>query len=184
VRTRSRHGEHASAPTTTIAPTTDLSTAGYRYRRLMSDVHDFLLVLDLRPGLPDEEINELRWHLGLGPQPEQLTIVIDFDEVMLDETGEPVVASHPRPLLGEQGPSWRTGGALVSQLVARDDGGWAVTSRQELHPDEFERIDQLLDWLAARARDGGSPRFIGYLRPLEDAAVTTPLTIADGRIVR
>ncbi|OLF17086.1 hypothetical protein [Actinophytocola xanthii] len=149
----------------------------------MSDVHDFLLVLDLRPEVSEEKINELRWHLGLGPQPENLTIVTDFDEVMVDEAGEPIVESHPRPLLGEQGPAWRTGGALVSQLVARADGGWAVTSRQELHPDDFDRVSALVDWLAAHARDAGNPQFIGYLRPLEDATVATPLTITDGRVV-
>lgn len=157
----------------------------------MSDVHDLLLVLDLRAGLPEGEIEEIRWHLGLGSQPGRLTAVTDFDEVVLDDDGAPVqdqtgrilVESVPRPLLAERGATWRTGGALSGQLEPRDDGGWALLSRQELHPDDFERVDRLLAWLAARARPGGTP-FAGYLRHLEDAAIGETLSVVDGELVR
>jgi hypothetical protein len=154
----------------------------------MSDVHDLLLVLDLRPGLPAEQIEELRWHLGLGPQPARPTIVTDFYEVVLDDDAQPVrdesgaiqVESDPRPLLAQTGAARHAGGALVSQLTSRDDGGWALTSRQELHPDEFDRVNELLAWLAANARPG--TEYLGYVRPFEQAAVTTALTLTNGTL--
>ena len=155
----------------------------------MSDVHDLLLVLDLRPGLPDHELDEIRWHLGIGPQPEQLTAVTDFDEVVLDDNGAPaqdetgriLVESVPRPLLAQHGATWRTGGALTGHLEPRDNGGWALLSRQELHPDDFDRVDQLLAWLASRTQE--TP-FAGYLRHLEDAGPGELLSINEGKLVR
>jgi hypothetical protein len=157
----------------------------------MSDVHDLLLVLDLRAGLPDDELDEARWHLGLGPQPGRLTAVTDFDEVVLDDNGAPVqdetgrirVESMPRPLLAQRGATWRTGGASSAQLEPRDDGGWALLSRQELHPDDFDRVDRLLAWLAARTLPGSTP-FAGYLRHIEDAGAGELLSIVDGELVR
>jgi hypothetical protein len=157
----------------------------------VSDVHDLLLVLDLRAGLPDDELDEVRWHLGLGPQPERLTAVTDFDEVVLDDDGAPVqdetgrirVASMPRPLLAQRGATWRTGGALCGRLEPRRDGGWALLSRQELHPDDFDRVARLLAWLAARTRPGSAP-FAGYLRHLEDDGAGELLSIVDGELVR
>lgn len=157
----------------------------------MSDLHDLLLVLDLRADVPAEEIAELRWHLGLGPAPERLAIVTGFDEVVLDDNGEPardatgtiLVESAPYQLLAARGPARRVAGALAGTLEPRDDGGWALTVRQEVHPDEFEHLDQLLAWLATRLRHAGT-HFVGYLRHLEDASAGEVLTVTDGELVR
>ncbi|OEJ22942.1 hypothetical protein AR457_37665 [Streptomyces agglomeratus] len=47
-------------------------------------------------------------------------------------------------------------GALVSVLLRKQDtrrNAWALTSRQEIHPDDFERTGELLAWLASKAGD-------------------------------
>lgn len=47
------------------------------------------------------------------------------------------------------------GGVLCSALAGRADlprKGWSLTSRQEIHPDEFDIVGELLSRLAARAR--------------------------------
>ena len=156
----------------------------------MSDLHDLLLVLDLRADVSAEEIGELRWHLGLSPAPARLTIVTDYDEVVLDDDGEPardaagaiLVESAPYPLLAARGPARRMSGALVGTVEPRE-GGWALTVRQEMHPDEFDHLDQLLAWLAARLLFAGT-HFVGYLRHLEDASAGEVLTVTDGELVR
>jgi hypothetical protein len=175
----------------------------------MADVFDFFLALNLKDDLSEDEVAELRWHLGLGPQPERLSIVAEFPQVMCDDDGEPLlddegeikVGNVPYPLLAQQGPAWVTGGALVSQLVRREERrpGWALTTRQELHPDDFELgyHDKLLDWLASHAdydyvdiggdgslRTGGSGNFVGYERWYEDDEITKLLVIKDGKIAR
>ncbi|CAL9612969.1 hypothetical protein SUDANB120_05686 [Streptomyces sp. enrichment culture] len=113
----------------------------------MSDTYELVLAVDLRDDLTEAELTGLRRHLGLGPRPEPVP-------------AEPYEAlgaeDDPWPLLGGSGPARSSGGALVSVLVRREGpgpGGWALTSRQELHPDEFEDVGILLAWLAARAAD-------------------------------
>lgn len=172
----------------------------------MSDIYDFMLVIDLRDDLSDAEVAELRWHLGLGPQPERLTILTEFPEVVLDDNGKPVtdengdwcVENAPYPLLAQRGAARKIGGAVFSELVRRQDRagtGWALTVRQELHPDDFEYVDRLLDWLAARAdyayvdtdgttKTGGYGNYVGYQRFYENSEIDTQLTIEDGKIVR
>ncbi|BAU82015.1 hypothetical protein SLA_1072 [Streptomyces laurentii] len=123
----------------------------------MADIFEFTLTLDLRDAVSEEELTELRWHLGLGPRPERLRLVTAFPCVRVDEDGAPVVDDCPEPLLGRRGEAWKVGGTLVSALRRREGaggGGWALTSRQELHPDEFERAGELLGRLAARAGEG------------------------------
>ncbi|UQT54645.1 hypothetical protein M4V62_05775 [Streptomyces durmitorensis] len=51
------------------------------------------------------------------------------------------------------------GGALTSVLLRREEG-WALTARQEIHPDGFDRVGELLAWLATEAR-GHHERFDG-----------------------
>lgn len=79
----------------------------------MSDVFELAVSVDLRDELSEQELAELHWHLGIGPQPERLSIVTEFPFVVVDEAGEPVVEDEPRPLLVE--------------AVARP-GGWVVCS--------------------------------------------------------
>ncbi|MFC9813981.1 hypothetical protein ACFVJM_18145 [Streptomyces virginiae] len=78
---------------------------------------------------------------------------------------------------------------LCSALESRADlprRGWALTSRQEIHPDEFEKVGELLCWLAARAHDthrrGDGAVGVGFLRFHEDE-VPEALTVVGGEVV-
>ncbi|CAM5351274.1 putative protein OS=Streptomyces glaucescens OX=1907 GN=SGLAU_31925 PE=4 SV=1 [Streptomyces glaucescens] len=55
--------------------------------------------------------------------------------------------------------------------------GWALTVRQEVHPDQFHRLRELVEWIAARTSTCGT---IGYLRFLEhdipDVLIADPAT--------
>ncbi|MFH9607092.1 hypothetical protein [Streptomyces sp. NPDC017448] len=120
----------------------------------MADIFELSIVLNLRENLPDEEIAELRWHLGLGGKPETLHLVTSFPVVVEDACGNPVVENRPVPLLGRHGEAWKVDGALVSVLLRPEEarhGSWALTVRQEIHPDEFASTGELLRWLATRA---------------------------------
>ncbi|MEU8976601.1 hypothetical protein AB0D11_46990 [Streptomyces monashensis] len=122
----------------------------------MADIYELSLALNLREGLSDEEVSELRWHLGLGPKPESLHIVPAFPTVVEAEDGELAVVDDPVPLLAEQGEAWKVGGVLVSVLLGPQDtrcGAWALTVRQEIHPDGFDSTGELLTWLASKADD-------------------------------
>ncbi|MFG2391039.1 hypothetical protein ACGFYF_19330 [Streptomyces lavendulae] len=153
----------------------------------MADVFELMLALDLRPDLPEPELDELRWHLGLGPEPEALRIVTAFPWVVEDDEGMPVVENHPEPLLAQRGEAYRIGGALVSLLVRRERAGrgaWALTSRQEIHPDDFDRTGELLAWLATAAadahrHDGGVD--LGWTRFHEERR-PVPLTVRGGAV--
>lgn len=154
----------------------------------MSDIHELTVAVDLRDEISAAELAELRWHLGIGPRPEHLSIVTEFPVLVVDDSGLPVVEDDPRPLLAGNGAAARVGGVLGSALAARTDPpreGWAVASRQELHPDEFEEVGELLGWLAARAHD--AHRYadgavgIGFLRFHEDE-VPAALRVEGGRV--
>ncbi|MEV7232155.1 hypothetical protein AB0M79_34895 [Polymorphospora sp. NPDC051019] len=153
----------------------------------MSDVFELVLNLNLRDDLTDAELASLRWFLGLGVRPENLSILAESPIAIVDGGEE------SRPVLAGRGAAWKTGGALVSELVRRGNpAGWAITSRQELHPDEFDEVLALLSWLADRAdypyrdhdgtvRSGGCGNVVGYLRFYEDVDPTV-LTIRGGII--
>lgn len=155
----------------------------------MADIYELSLALNLREELSEEELAELRWHLGSGPEPERLRIVPAFPVVLVDDDGEPVVADEPVPLLGRRGEAWKVDGALVSVLLRPEDarhGTWALTVRQEVHPDEFDRTGELLGWLATKAHDRhraatGEVR-LGWIRFCESHRFE-PLVVRDGRTV-
>ena len=86
--------------------------------------------------------------------------------------------TKPEPLFAARGAAHRVGGVLVSELVGGPDG-WALTVRQEVHPDSFYPLRTLLVWLGRRARTGTS--FAGYLRFHEEAAIS-PLVVRDGEL--
>jgi hypothetical protein len=152
----------------------------------VSDIYEFTMAMDLRDDLSDEEVAELRWHLGLGPRPDVLSIVLDFPEVVENELGEPTIEDHPHPVLGQHDAAWKVGGTLSSELVrceGRASSGWTLTARQELHPDEFDEVSVLLCWLAAKSDDkhvnADGSMCVGFLRFYEDDD-PQPLTIKNG----
>ncbi|MFE0132519.1 hypothetical protein ACFWY6_13250 [Streptomyces sp. NPDC059037] len=155
----------------------------------MADIFELMLTLDLRDELSEEELAELRWHLGLGPQPEVLRIVPNFPFVVEDDHGELVVEDHPEPLLGHHGEAAKVDGALVSVLLHKQDtrrDAWALTSRQEIHPDAFEAAGELLTWLANKAGDfhrnpDGSVN-LGWTRFYEERQ-PKPLVVRDGLVI-
>lgn len=158
----------------------------------MADVFELTLALDLHDPLSEEELAELHWHLGLGPKPEILRIVTAFPVAMEDEHGNVVVEDHPEPLLGCHGEeAFKTGGALVSALVRRQDsrsGAWALTSRQEIHPDDFERTGELLSWLATKAVDAhrcsdDGDVHLGWIRFCEEVQPKPLVVVGNGAVV-
>lgn len=156
--------------------------------RPVSDVYELTVTVDLRDGLSDHQLAELRWHLGLGPRPERLTVVTDFPCVVVDDDGVPRIENDPRPLLAGDGPARRTAGALCAALADRTGlpgGGWALTSRTEIHPDEAEEVGVLLRWLAEHAHDthrrSDGTVGIGHYRAYEDPTPSA-LLVGDGRV--
>ncbi|WP_395297157.1 hypothetical protein ACF9IK_29775 [Kitasatospora hibisci] len=155
----------------------------------MADIFELMLTLDLRDELSEEELAELRWHLGLCPKPEILRIVTEFPFVNETDDGELVVEDHPQPLLGHHGEAFKVGGALVSILLRRERtwcGVWALTSRQEIHPDQFDLTGELLSWLATKAGDchrrfDGSVD-LGWTRFYESRQAE-PLVVRDGVVI-
>ncbi|MEU7238739.1 hypothetical protein ACI2L4_17415 [Streptomyces sparsogenes] len=127
----------------------------------MADVYDLILSVNLPDTLSDAEISELRWHLGLAPRPAALSLVTDYAEPLIGDDGEPeqdeqgnwLTAYEPYPVLAAKGPADRAAGVLLSALEPGRRGGWALTSRQEFHPDECDRLGELLVWLHERAVD-------------------------------
>ncbi|MFJ9078819.1 hypothetical protein ACIRO3_26795 [Streptomyces sp. NPDC102278] len=154
----------------------------------MSDIHELRIAVDLRDEISEGELGELSWHLGLGPRPERLSIVVDFPVVVVDDSGTPVVEDDPYPLLSGQGAASRVGGELCSTLVSRADlprKGWSLTSRQEIHPDEFEKVGELLCRLATRADEthllGNGAVGVGLLR-FHETEVPDVLQVKAGQV--
>ncbi|MFI6005493.1 hypothetical protein ACIA98_34715 [Streptomyces sp. NPDC051366] len=154
----------------------------------MSDIYELIVTVDLRNELSEQQLAELRWHLGIGPQPAGLAIVTEFPFVVVDDEGNLEVEDDPHPLLAGSGAAEKVGGALCSALAGREDlarEGWSLTSRIEIHPDEVEKVGELLCWLADRAHDthrlaDGAVR-MGYYRWYEEL---TPhvLKVENGQI--
>ncbi|MCX5009622.1 hypothetical protein OG765_01255 [Streptomyces sp. NBC_00555] len=153
----------------------------------MSDIYELMISVDLRDEISEQELTELSWHLGIGPQPERLFIVTAFP-VVVDDSGIPVIEDDPYPLLAGRGAASRVGGVLCSALASRADlprKGWSLMSRQEIHPDEFEKVGELLCWLATRAHEthllGNGAVGMGFLR-FHEAEVPDALQVASGRV--
>ncbi|WP_433362562.1 hypothetical protein [Streptosporangium sp. CA-115845] len=156
----------------------------------MGDIYELVLSVDIRADVTDDELAELRWHVGQGPRPERLPIGTDryVETYPLGDPDDPDCEwedAEAEPVFARRGAAWRVGGALVAELVARErSDGWALTVRQELHPGDFYRLRTLLDWLgrcSVGANAGGVESFVGYLRFHESAEIA-PLVLVDGRI--
>lgn len=131
----------------------------------MADLYELLVTADLPDNLSEAEVAELRWHLGLGPEPEDFTIVTDFLEEFVDDHDDPKVAECGEgywevvrvPALAQRGPAARIRGVLFAELERRGREerrpGWALTARQEIHAQEFQVPTQLIRWLKARVDD-------------------------------
>ncbi|MFE6667331.1 hypothetical protein ACFVFH_27675 [Streptomyces sp. NPDC057697] len=155
----------------------------------MSDVYELAISVDLRDELSEQELDELRWHLGIGPQPERLSIVTAFPFVAEDDSGELVVADDPRPLLAGVDAAGQVVGVLCSMPADRAEligQGWTLTARLEIHPDEFDQVGELIRWLAVRAHDTHSHAegvvSLGCLRFCEDL-VPEALQVVNGRVM-
>ncbi|WP_432984293.1 hypothetical protein [Dactylosporangium sp. CA-233914] len=129
----------------------------------MADIFEIVVTLDLGPGLPADELDELRWHLGLGTRPAVLPLTGGFD---------------PEPVFARRGPAWKVSGAVVAELAERDGRGWALTVRQEVHPDEFDALTALLTGVARHAQGVG---FAGFVRFYEDD-VPEPIMLSGGQL--
>ncbi|MET7301320.1 hypothetical protein [Embleya sp. NPDC005575] len=155
----------------------------------MSDLYELTMDLALRAGrLSGPDVAELRWHVGLAagaiPDVGDRRIVTEFPVVVVDDLGVPAVVDDPHPVLGADGIALRIGGESATGL-APIGGGWALTVRRELHPDQFDEVGELLAWLAARAEDAHTDSHgsvvLGWLRFIEDTEAR-PLVFRDGRV--
>ncbi|WP_327356412.1 hypothetical protein [Streptomyces sp. NBC_01304] len=128
----------------------------------MSDLFELQLSLDLPKSLPQDDLNFLRWHLGQVPG--EATAGLD---------------SEAYGLLCIREPASRIGGLLLAEL-SRGPRGWALTARQEIHPDQFDALQTLLEWLATHTTTAGA---VGSLRFLEEF-VADALVVESGVIRR
>ncbi|MFE9975756.1 hypothetical protein ACFYRD_34865 [Streptomyces hirsutus] len=115
----------------------------------MADIYELQLTLDLPDSLPPQDLALLRWHLG-----EEVSRQNEARE------GGDGYDGCEYPLWDARGPARRIGGALVGELCS-DGGGWALTVRQEVHPDEFDDLRRVVLWLGARTTSVGA---VGHLR--------------------
>jgi hypothetical protein len=150
----------------------------------MADLYELVLALDLRADLPSGQVAELRWHVGQGERPGTLVLGTDayLEAFPLGDPGDPDCeweSAEPAPAFAVKGAASRIGGALVAALVPREKpAGWALTVRQELHPDQFYELRTMLGWLGRwAARDG----FVGHLR-FHESTTVTPLVVHSGHI--
>lgn len=132
----------------------------------MADTFELQLTLDLPDTLTRRELAVLRRHLGEEGEAGACG----------QEAGDGSYA-YEYPLWGERGPARHVGGLQVAEL--RESGrGWALTVRQEIHPDSFSDLRAILRWLGPRTTTAGP---IGYLRFYEDH-VPTMLIAESGKV--
>lgn len=106
----------------------------------MADLYELQLALHLPGTISPEDLALLRWHLAL--------------EGGRQDDG------YAYSLWEARGTAWRIGGALVGELHL-DGAQWALTVRQEVHPDAFDDVRRIVLWLGARTTTVGT---IGYFR--------------------
>ncbi|MBO0655904.1 hypothetical protein J1792_24955 [Streptomyces triculaminicus] len=67
------------------------------------------------------------------------------------------------------------------------NGAWALTTRQEIHRDDFDRTGELLSWIATKAADAhrhfdGRDVHLGWIRFCEEVQPKL-LVVRDGAAV-
>ncbi|MEU0545591.1 hypothetical protein ABZ319_37530 [Nocardia sp. NPDC005978] len=151
----------------------------------MADISELVISLDLRSDLSGEDVAELLWQIGRGPAPtDEDRLSRGLVEVIEDESGE-FVCTDPAPVLDQAGPAWKVDGVLGSSLE-KTATGWHLASRQEVHPDLYETLEELFLWLsryvesATVAPDGSVE--IARLRWYEDPDFQ-PLVIRDDTVL-
>jgi hypothetical protein len=103
----------------------------------------------------DSDLAEVRWHLGIGPQPDAADLTAG-------------------PLFGPEGAGYLPGGDIsrLDREVRSGDGGpvsgWGVFVRRFMLDDELhELLTPICDWLAAVAIDG----YAGFWREEDETAL-------------
>jgi hypothetical protein len=156
----------------------------------MGDMYEVVLAMDIRADVTDDELAELRWHVGQGPRPERLTMGTDsyLNTHPLGDPDDPDCewdTDEPAPAFDGRGAGSQIAGARVAELVRREDpDGWSLTVRQEFHPDWFYQLRSLLDWLgphSVNANVSDIPFFVGYMRYCDSTEIE-PLVLLNGRI--
>lgn len=131
---------------------------------------------DLFPGRPHRT-------RSIGLMADLYALDLAFD--LLDTTPDDVLAEVRRQLTGDglfsaRGPAWRVGGMLVGEFAPTDRGGWALTTRQEVHEEQFPDLEDLLLLLAPHVRPPGP---VGRLRHHEHESPDL-LVLREGRVVQ
>lgn len=125
------------------------------------------LSVTLTAELSTEELEELRWHLRIGPRPQRPLQVEDSFQFFYF-TG-----------------SGRGEGCNV-ELARGEDGRWSLTAAQEPSPEDLDRAEPLLLWLASKSDpsvvnlDGSV--LLGRLRFYDETEWTNGLLIHDTRL--
>ncbi len=111
---------------------------------------------------------------------------LDLAFDLLDGTPEAVLAevrrelASPDGLLSGRGSAWRVGGMLVGEFGPAERGGWALTTRQEVHEEQLPDVEDLLLLLAPHIRPPGP---VGRIRHYESEAPDL-LVLREGRVVQ
>ncbi|MGQ4601425.1 hypothetical protein, partial [Nocardia sp. R6R-6] len=151
---------------------------------VVADMFEFVISIGLRDNLSAGDVAELRWHLGLGELPaDGLRIGSGIQWAVEDANGS-MVEVEPEPLLGVHGPAWKVRGMLSASLE-RTALGWHLDARQEVHPETFEEMTELMVWFYRRVdfsmvRADGSVE-IGRLRWHEHSE-PVPLVVRDDHV--
>lgn len=142
----------------------------------MSDHYDLFLSVELRPGLPDDVMREIRWHLGYDEETPAPFQGLTDDGWFYEE---------PIPFFGGPEQSHAFDGVDVAELLPATnrhyrDGGlrWLLTVRQSVHEDELGWVLQLTEWIASNSTATG---WIGYLRHNQEPAPDL-MHYVDGRL--
>ncbi|MGY4103934.1 TY-Chap domain-containing protein, partial [Nocardia sp. R16R-3T] len=102
--------------------------------RVVNAYYHMRLSVSLTSEMTPADVAELRWQLGLGPQP-------------LDSGDLP---AHVSLFLRERA-FHREDPDLAVDLTARAGGGWLLSAWQEPAPEDLDRLEPLFVWLARRA---------------------------------